>query len=63
MKSQYFVIKNLNGEKRFVEVDEELTAEEFMAYFSLYVKEAYPITEDEYKKCTKNALGINNPLL
>ena len=31
MKSQYFVIKNLNGEKRFVEVDEELTAEEFMA--------------------------------
>lgn len=59
MKSQYFVIKNLNGEKRFVEVDEELTAEEFMAYFSLYVKEAYPITEVEYK----NALGINNPLL
>ena len=47
MKSQYFVIKNLNGEKRFVEVEEE-----FMAYFSLYVKEAYPITEDEYKKCT-----------
>lgn len=52
MKSQYFVIKNLNGEKRFVEVDEELTAQEFMDYFSLYVKEAYPITEDEYKKCT-----------
>ena len=41
MKSQYFVIKNLNGEKRFVEVDEELTAEEFMAYFSLYVKDTF----------------------
>ena len=54
MKSQYFVIKKLNGEKQFVEVDEELTVEEFMAYFSLYVKEAYLITEDEYKKCTGN---------
>ena len=59
MKSQYFVIKNLNGEKRFVEVDEELTAEEFMAYFSLYVKEAIRLQ----KMNTKNALGINNPLL
>lgn len=52
MKSQYFVIKKLNGEKRFAKVDEELTVEEFMACFSLDVKEAYPITEDEYKKCT-----------
>ena len=59
MKSQYFVIKNLNGEKRFVEVDEELTAEEFMAYFLYMLKKPIRLQ----KMNTKNALGINNPLL
>lgn len=52
MKSRYFVIKTVNNEKKFARTDEEITAEEFLGVFLDVAKEAYPITKEEYKKCT-----------
>lgn len=52
MKSKYFVIKTVEGEKKFAKTDEEITAEEFIGIFIDIAKEVYPITEEEYKKCT-----------
>lgn len=52
MKSKYFVIKTVNNEKKFAKTDEEITAKEFLGVFVDMVKEAYPITKEEYKACT-----------
>lgn len=52
MKSKYFVIKTLNNEKKFAKASDEMTSEEFLGTFVDITKEAYPITEEEYKACT-----------
>lgn len=52
MKSKYFVIKTLKNEKLFAKTSDEITAEEFLGTFVDIAKEAYPITEEEYKACT-----------
>lgn len=52
MKSKYFVIKTVKNEKKFAKTSDEMSAEEFIGTFIDIAKEAYPITEDEYNRCT-----------
>lgn len=49
MKSKYFVIKTIGGENLFAKTSDEITSEEFLGTFVDLAKEAYPITEEEYK--------------
>ena len=43
MKSRYFVVKTLNGEKKFARVSDEMTSDEFKKIFIDVAKEVHPI--------------------
>lgn len=52
MKSKYFRIKTLSGHELLAKANEEITREEFLEIYVDFVKDAFPMSKDEFKSIT-----------